>query len=274
MPINCALKLRCISDKEFADIDAVVMKCAYATHNRFGRMFDEKVYENDLAERIRAEGLQVHTQVPISLSHAGFEKTYFLDLVVNEMLYELKVVSSLLGEHDAQSLNYAMLQNIRLVKLINFGEARVRGKLLRNAVMNEDRYQAIVDRAQFNPLGVQCVRLVEHLQSLVDDWGTHLSCRLYNKAMIYEFGGEANCLQRIELFSRKARLGTHIVQLYDTYRAFAVTGFTTAQGIYRQHLQVLLEHAERLDSFQWLNLNGSRMELMTLELRAEPLVEE
>ncbi len=43
------------------------------------------------------------------------------------MLYELKVASSLIGEHEAQCLHYAMLQGVPLVKLINFGEQKVRG---------------------------------------------------------------------------------------------------------------------------------------------------
>jgi GxxExxY protein len=199
MPINLALKLKSISDHEFADIDEVVMKCAYASQNYFGRLFDERVYENDLAARLRAEGSAVHTQVPIVLCHAGFEKRYSMDLVVNDMLYELKAVDALTGEHDVQALNYAMLQNIRLVKVINFGEAKVRGKLLRNALVDGGRNHATCNRCEFVPLGRQCERLLRHLNNLLCDWGTHLSCRLYNEALVHEFGGDLNCLQRVEL---------------------------------------------------------------------------
>lgn len=49
MPIHHTLELTNISDREFSEIDSVVMECAYATQNRFGRLFDEPIYENDLA---------------------------------------------------------------------------------------------------------------------------------------------------------------------------------------------------------------------------------
>jgi len=73
---------------------------------------------------LRAENFDVHTQIPVLVTHGGFQKTYDLDLVVNQMIYELKVVASLMNDHDAQALHYAMLQDVRLVKLINFGEKK------------------------------------------------------------------------------------------------------------------------------------------------------
>lgn len=112
MPIQRTLELRSISNDEFARIDAAVMKFAYATQNHFGRLFDERVYENHLASLLRAAGFSVQTQVPVRLTHADFEKTYILDLVVDEMLYELKVVSTMTTAHEVQVLNYAMLQDI------------------------------------------------------------------------------------------------------------------------------------------------------------------
>ena len=105
MPITPSLLLRPVSDDQFAIIDEAVMRCAYAVQNKFGRLFDEQVYENDLAARLRAEGFEVYTQVPIEVTHHGFKKTYFLDLVVNHMLYELKVVATLTGDHDVTSLS-------------------------------------------------------------------------------------------------------------------------------------------------------------------------
>ena len=126
MPIHPSLQLKSVSDTDFAVLDKAVMDCAYAAHNKFGRLFDERIYENDVAARLRALGLEAHTQVPVRVEHGTFQKTYYLDLVVNHMLYELKVVSILTSDHDAQALHYAILQDIRLVKLLNFGEVKVR----------------------------------------------------------------------------------------------------------------------------------------------------
>jgi hypothetical protein len=188
-----------------------------------------------------------------------------LDLVVNQMLYELKVVASLLREHDAQALNYAMLQNIRLVKLLNFGESEVRGKLLRNAIGEPERRQPTMRKTGWEPLGERCTELIEHLKELIRDWGTHLDYRLYNEALIHHFGGESNCLLRTELITGSVSLGTHPVPHHDDEYGFVVTGFTRPQSGYRQHLEILLQHAPSLKGIQWINLNHSRPEVMTIQ---------
>ena len=265
MPIHRTLELESITDRAFAEIDKVVMNCAYALQNHFGRLFDERIYESDLAHRLRAHGFEVHTQVPIKVSHFSFEKTYYLDLVVNQMIYELKAVSVLLREHDAQAIHYAMLQNIRLVKLLNFGEAEVRGKLLRNALTEIERHQPTMRKTGWRPLGPRCTELIEHLKELIRDWGTHLSSTLYTEALVHHFGGETHCIQRLELTSGEVGLGTHPVQMHDVNLGFVVTSFTRPQSSYRKHLEVLLQHAALLKGIQWINLNHSRLEVTTIE---------
>ena len=264
MSINRTLHINSVSDKQFAEIDKVVMDCAYAVHNKFGRLFDERVYENDLADRLRAEGFDVHTQVPISVAHGSFQKTYYLDLVVNQMLYELKVATGLVSEHDTQALHYAMLQNICLVKLINFGDSKVRGKVLANAVRFEDRFRPMLRKSGFRILTPHCERLVTHLKALLHDWGTHLASQLYNEALVHHFGGEAHCVQRVELNDDDRVLGTHRVQFYSDDQAFIVTSLQCDQAAYRSHLNVLLSHTN-LNTIQWINLNRARIEITTIE---------
>ncbi len=264
MPIYSDLKLSSVSDVDFEAIDEAVMRCAYATQNKFGRLFDERVYENDLAARLRAEGFEVHTQVPIKVSHGGFEKIYYLDLVVNQMLYELKAVSALFDEHKAQSLHYAMLQDIRRVKLLNFGEPKVRGLLLRNAILAPSRHQPVLRNSGWRVLTPQCDRLFSHLRAVIKDWGTHLSSQLYNEALIHHFGGETQCLQRLDVKVDGAKLGTHPVQMHSPDLAFTVTALTRNQPFLRNHLNTLLAHTD-LHAIQWINLNHSRIEITTLE---------
>src|SRR6266850_420795 len=67
--------------------------------------------QNDLAARLRAAGLPVRTEVPITVTCRDFAKTYFLDLVVADTaIYELKTALGLIGEHEAQLLNYLLLR--------------------------------------------------------------------------------------------------------------------------------------------------------------------
>lgn len=76
MPIHRAIPLPDLSPNEFDRIDAVVMRHAYAAHNRLGRLFDERVYENELARTLNAAGHEVRPQVPVTATHDGFEKIY------------------------------------------------------------------------------------------------------------------------------------------------------------------------------------------------------
>lgn len=265
MPISPSLHLESVSDDAFAIIDKAVTRCAYAVHNKFGRLFDERIYENDLAARLRAEGFDVHTQVPVVVTHGVFEKTYYLDLVVDHMLYEIKVTDSLTKDHEAQALHYAMLQDIRLVKLINFGEKKVRGQLLRNALRAADRHHPTLRNSGMRFVTPNCERLVTHLKDVIHDWGTHLSSHLYSEAIVDFFGGEAHCVQRLELRSGAMLLGTHRVQLHADSHAFVVTSLTRDQAAYQEHLDVLLTHT-KLKCIQWINLNHSRVEITTVEL--------
>jgi GxxExxY protein len=268
MPIHPSLQLNSISDADFAIIDKAVMDCAYAAHNKFGRLFDERIYENDVAARLRALGFEVHTQVPLLVEHGSFQKTYYLDLVVSQMLYELKVVSALTSDHDAQALHYAILQEIRLVKLLNFGETKVRGRLLQNALESKDRRHPTVCKNGMILLTANCERLVTHFRALLHDWGTHLSASLYSEALVHHFGGEPHCVQRVELKDAQLTLGTHRVQFHSEEHAFIVTSLQRDQQAYRRHLNVLLSHTG-LRAIQWLNLNQGLAEFTTVQLATE-----
>lgn len=153
-----------------------------------------------------------------------------------------KAVARMTGEHDAQSLHYSMLQDIRLVKLINFGEQRVQGKLLRNALCNADRHCPRLRDSNMRFVSPNCERLVAHLKAIIHDWGTHLSNQLYSEALVDFFGGEAHSVQRMELRSGPLFLGTHRVQFHADGLAFVVTSLSRDQTAYRKHLEVLLTH--------------------------------
>ena len=132
MPIHCDLRIPRLSAAEFDATDKAVMTCAYEAQNKLGRLCEERVYENDLAARLRAAGFRdVHTQVGVTVSFRDFTKVYRLDLAVNGMVYELKAVDDLAPSHDAQAFHYAALLEMDRIKLLNFGSERVQGRLRR-----------------------------------------------------------------------------------------------------------------------------------------------
>ena len=156
-----------------------------------------------------------------------------------------------------------MLQDVRLVKLLNFGEDKVRGKLLANALRTAERHHPTLRNSGMRPFTPHCERLVIHLQELMADWGTHLSSQLYNDALVHHFGGETHCVQRMELQSGPLLLGTHPVQFHADGHAFVVTALSRDQPAYRRHLEVLLTHT-KLKGIQWINLNHSQVEITSV----------
>lgn len=90
---------------------------------QLGYGFLEKVYENALAIVLREMGLKVQQQVKISVYFQGqIVGEYFADLLVEDVIIvELKAVSRLLLEHEAQLLNYLRATPYEVGLLLNFG---------------------------------------------------------------------------------------------------------------------------------------------------------
>jgi hypothetical protein len=155
---------------------------------------DERVYENDVAARLRALGFtDIHTQVPVTVTHGDFSKTYFLDLVVNQM-------DSLAGQ----------------------------------------------------------------MKELLQDWGAFFEARLYEEVLIHFYGGEPASVTRIPLSRDGIPLGSHRVACHAENTAFLVTAITGSPLAYQSHLRRLLR-LTGLHTFQWLNLNHTELQLVTIE---------
>ena len=100
-----------------------IIKAFYEVYNELGTGFLESVYEKALYIVLRKGGLRVERQYPISVYFRGtVVGEYRVDLIVEEkVLIELKAVSSVLPEHEAQVLNYLKATKINLGLLMNFG---------------------------------------------------------------------------------------------------------------------------------------------------------
>ncbi|MFZ5858993.1 MAG: GxxExxY protein [Chloroflexota bacterium] len=90
---------------------------------QLGYGFLEKVYENAMVIALTALGLKVQQQVRIAVYFQGqVIGEYFADLLVNDaVIVELKAVSRLLLEHEAQLLNYLRATPYEVGLLLNFG---------------------------------------------------------------------------------------------------------------------------------------------------------
>ena len=109
------------------EVSERIIGCAYKVSNTLGYGFLEKVYENALALEIRAAGLHVAQQQPVTVKYQGrVVGEYVSDLLVESIvLVELKCVTALGQSHVAQCLNYLKATELRLCLLLNFGRARI-----------------------------------------------------------------------------------------------------------------------------------------------------
>ena len=120
------------------DNDALTEKiigAAYSVANILGFGFLEKVYENALAVELKALGMKVEQQKPVSVFYKGVNVgDYIADLLIEDsVLIELKSVKNLSDIHKSQLLNYLVATNKSVGLLINFGSPRIEIKRVLNS---------------------------------------------------------------------------------------------------------------------------------------------
>ena len=81
------------------------MGCVFEIHNELGRLFDERIYKQELARRFP----DVELEFAIKASHGTFARTYFLDaLIANGGPFEFKAVERLTSRHRGQLYDYCV----------------------------------------------------------------------------------------------------------------------------------------------------------------------
>jgi GxxExxY protein len=264
MPIHCALALSPVSDTDFDSVDTLVMAASYAAHNRLGRLCDERIYENDVAARLRADGFDnVHTQLPVTVSHGLFTRTYRLDLVAGGVIYEIKKSVALALDHETQAIHYAALCDTNRAKLINFGAPKVAGRLLRTPFPEVDRRQFTLSLGRWRVLSERCDVLLERLMALLADWGAFLEASLYQEALVQLLSRPTPCERRLTVSRDGIELGTHGQSCHAPDVGFLVTALSRDTEAYERHIQRLLDCLP-LRGIQWLNLKHSELQPVTL----------
>jgi len=264
MPISCPLDIRPLTAEEFGELDYRIMGHAFASQNLLGRLCDEQVYQRDLRARLLADGFaRVHIEVPVRVCYADFAKDYFLDLVADDAVYELKTVAALAGEHQGQLLNYLFLLGIPRGKLINFRPAKVQGRIHATGLTSADRGRYQVDSSRWQDLSESCGTLRRMMGELLADWGAFLDFELYQQALCHFCGGESKVIQRVPLARDGIFLGTQRFHAHSAGVAFRVTALTRQLDAMETHLRRLLALSE-LRALQWINLNHANIQLVTI----------
>jgi len=259
MPITLGANIRRLDQKEFAEIAYEVMGCAFQVHTDLGRLFDEKVYQRELAFRLPG----ARTGVPLRVSCDGFSKTYFLDLLVGDGgIFELKTADLLVPRHRGQLLNYLLLSDTAHGKVINFRTERVQHEFVNNTRRHAERVEFVVEDRRWEE--IDGASLKERVIRALRDWGTGLDLALYEEVASYFCGrGEDPC-RDVEVRADGRSLGVQPVRLAAPDVALRISGLAPEElPAMETHLRRLLEHTD-LRAIQWINVDGRLVRFATV----------
>jgi len=264
VPISCSLEVRCLTEEEFEEVDYRVMGHAFASQNELGRLCEEGIYQRDLQARLLADGFRnVQIEVPVTVSHGDFSKTYLIDLVADDAVYELKATEALTSEHQAQLLHYLFLLGVRRGKLINFRPPKVAGRICATSLSPDARRQVKADTARWQDAAPTCATLRQTMLALLADWGAFLEVPLYQEALTHFLGGEQQLVQRLPLHRGGVLLGTQRFHVHGPAVAFRLTAVSEQPEATEAHLRRLLAHSQ-LRALQWINLDHATAQFVTL----------
>ncbi len=185
MTIQYAHQPIATSQDEFQKVDYQVMGHAFTLHNEMGNLWEEKEYQHALASKCRATGLEVFEEVVVSISHNGFKKKYYIDLLIDGNIYELKTAVDIAPNHRARTLNYLFLTDTQHGKIINFGSGSLTWHFISTSLSLKDRLSYSLRTAKWQPATNVCLNIPDLMNDLLSDWGTYLSITLYKEALCH-----------------------------------------------------------------------------------------
>jgi GxxExxY protein len=102
-------------------------------HKNLGFGFLEPVYQEALEHELKMDNVPFEREKELIINYKGINlrKKYIADFVCfGKIIVELKSLSSLTTEHEAQVLNYLKATGFKLGLLINFGQPSLEFKRL------------------------------------------------------------------------------------------------------------------------------------------------
>lgn len=241
------------------------MDTVFAIHRELGRLWNENIYQNELAYRCQKAGFEkVETEVAIKVSFQNFFKIFYIDLLLNNsIIYELKTVSALTGEHYLQTLNYLLLSGMQRGKLINMRPVSVKSQFVSTNLLFERRFAYTIDDDSWQNLDGDSLWLKNIIIDLAKEWGVFLDINLYSEAISHLRGGEENVVKKIEVINNARIIGNQKVHLLNDTTAFKITAMTRDNTCFMDSLQRFITFTS-LKAIQWINFNHDRIELKTI----------
>jgi GxxExxY protein len=252
MPITCEHPLTPLNREDFGRLTYAVYAEVLAIRQELGRFFDERIYKQALARRCP----DVELEVPVTVSHGSFKKEYFLDaLLAGGGLLEFKAAEAIVRRHIAQLLHYLMLAELRHGMLINVRPEHVSKRYVNNVLSHAERRQFTVHRLDWEPALGGAAGFETLLVDLLRDWGTSLDLSLYEEALTFFLGGEAQVVRPVTVVLNDAELGSQALRFAAPGTAFKLTTFDTdeSQEQFLAHAQRLVGHTQ-VEGLLWANI--------------------
>jgi GxxExxY protein len=123
------------------ELSQKVIGCFLTVYRKLGFGFAEKVYENALCIELRKAGIKATKQEHIKVYYENeVVGDYKADILVEDkIILELKAVSAIIEEHEAQLLNYLRATDVEVGYILNFG---TKSQFLRRVFSNDRKIKS------------------------------------------------------------------------------------------------------------------------------------
>jgi GxxExxY protein len=108
----------------YSDESYAILGACFEVYKKMGCGFLEPVYQECLEIEFRYQNIPFITQQELELRYRDIvlKQKYKPDFICyQKIIIEIKAVSKLIAEHQAQVLNYLSATNLKLGLLVNFG---------------------------------------------------------------------------------------------------------------------------------------------------------
>ena len=108
----------------YKELTDKAIKCFYKVYDELGTGFLESVYEKSLMIELKDIGLNSINQKSLNVYYKNqLVGDFKADIIVEDkIIIEIKAVSKLTAQHEAQLINYLKATGIKVGLLVNFGE--------------------------------------------------------------------------------------------------------------------------------------------------------
>lgn len=117
----------------FRDETYQIIGACYEVHKQLGNGFLEAVYNEALTIEFKERKIPYEREktIKIQYKNVSLDKRYVADLICfGKIIVELKALTTLTSQHEAQLINYLKATGLKVGLLINFGERSLKYKRL------------------------------------------------------------------------------------------------------------------------------------------------